>query len=171
LVAQATYEYEIIKDCFGAHRASEYLRQHKLDMCIVYGCEPRVLAQAPGGRHNAKFVCKASFEALAPPGDDGEYFLRPDRIFGLLLLDPAHPPQTEHAEAARLALREERQRDRATMLSLTEVQLEAAREEEALLAHISVLEAERRDKVCRALQCPLHLFVEPRFRRHAVEIS
>jgi hypothetical protein len=33
-----------------------YKGQHKLDLVIVYGCEPRMLTQAPGGRTNAKKV-------------------------------------------------------------------------------------------------------------------
>ena len=58
---------------------------------LVYGTEPRILQQAPGGRENAKMVGKQIFGNFSLPQSDGNYFLRPDRILGAFLLDPANP--------------------------------------------------------------------------------
>jgi hypothetical protein len=85
---------------FGFERLSEYKGKHMLDLCLVYGAEPLVLTQAPGGRDNAKMVSKALFQDLALPAPDGNYFLRPDRILGAFLLDPTHPP-AEYARAEK----------------------------------------------------------------------
>ena len=57
----------------------------------MYGAEPRILQQAPGGRLNAKMVGKQIFRNFSLPHSDGNYFLRPDRILGAFLLDPANP--------------------------------------------------------------------------------
>jgi hypothetical protein len=66
----------------------EYKGKHKLDLVFVYGVESKALRQAPGGRDNAFMVSKATFEALAiPRKEDGNYFLRPDRILGAFYLD------------------------------------------------------------------------------------
>jgi hypothetical protein len=74
------YEENIIKDCFGKARLDEYRGKHKLDLLLVYGIEPSILQQAPGGRNNAKMVSKKTFEDLTLPHADGSYYLRPDRI-------------------------------------------------------------------------------------------
>jgi hypothetical protein len=86
------YETNIIVDCYGESRLEEYRDQHKLDLVFVYGVEPDILSQAPGGRTNAKMVSKAVFEALTLAHADGNYFLRPDRIMGAFLIDPSDPP-------------------------------------------------------------------------------
>ena len=58
LGSQSTAEYEenLIVDCFGKERLEEYRGKHKLDLVLVYGIDPAVLQQAPGGRSNAKMV-------------------------------------------------------------------------------------------------------------------
>ena len=58
LGSQTTAEYEenLIVDCFGKERLEEYRGKHKLDLVLVYGIEPALLQQAPGGRANAKMV-------------------------------------------------------------------------------------------------------------------
>jgi hypothetical protein len=81
------YEVNIIKDCFGVERVNEYVGKGKLDALIVYGCEPQMLAQAPGGRDNAKMVPKSYFHSLMLPKDDGTYFLRPDRILAVFVIN------------------------------------------------------------------------------------
>jgi len=91
-VGSPSYEDNIIIDCFGKERLEEYRGKHKLDALFVYGAEPSVLQQAPGGRDNAKMVSKRTFEDLSLPSSDGCYYLRPDRILCCFLLDPAKPP-------------------------------------------------------------------------------
>jgi hypothetical protein len=39
------YEANIIKDCFGVERVSEYLGKGKLEVVIVYGCSASALDQ------------------------------------------------------------------------------------------------------------------------------
>ena len=81
------YEENIIIDCFGKERLEEYRGKHKLDLMFVYGVNPRIVEQAPGGRANAKMVSKSMFECFAQPTDDGNFFLRPDMIKAAILLD------------------------------------------------------------------------------------
>jgi len=82
----------VIMDCFGAGRLDEYRGKGKLDLVIVYAAEPGSLTQAPGGRDNARVVSKATFAALSLADEAGNYFLRPDRIMGMFIVDPSHPP-------------------------------------------------------------------------------
>jgi hypothetical protein len=44
------YEENIIIDCFGPERLNEYEGKGMLDLCLIYGAEPKVLSQAPGER-------------------------------------------------------------------------------------------------------------------------
>jgi len=76
------YEINIIKDCFGVERIDEYEGKDKLCVIIVYGCEPSVLQQAPGGRDHAKMFTKSTFKGFSLEHHDGNFFLRPDRILG-----------------------------------------------------------------------------------------
>jgi hypothetical protein len=92
------YEDNIIIDCFGKERLEEYRGKHKLDVCFVYGVNPKCVEQAPGGRENAKVVSKVLFEGFSTPGSDGSYYLRPDFIKAALLIDgsssyPANPEE------------------------------------------------------------------------------
>jgi hypothetical protein len=81
------YEANIIKDCFGVERLHEYIGKGVLDVVIVYGISPWILEQAPGGRVNAKMVSRSHFASLSLPDMDGNFFLRPDRILGMFLID------------------------------------------------------------------------------------
>jgi len=93
------YETNIIKDCFGIERVDEYLGKGKLDGVIVYGCEPNVLVQAPGGRKNAKMIPKSFFTDISLPQIDGNYFLRSDRILGIFIMNNNirfNPKSTSH---------------------------------------------------------------------------
>ena len=82
------YEENIIVDCFGKERLEEYRGQHKLDVLLVYSVNPKIAEQAPGGRDNAKMVSKNMFETFAvSAAEDGQYYLRPDRIRAAILLD------------------------------------------------------------------------------------
>eukprot|EP00615_Pteridomonas_danica_P010327 CAMPEP_0114337352 /NCGR_PEP_ID=MMETSP0101-20121206/6308_1 /TAXON_ID=38822 ORGANISM="Pteridomonas danica, Strain PT" /NCGR_SAMPLE_ID=MMETSP0101 /ASSEMBLY_ACC=CAM_ASM_000211 /LENGTH=623 /DNA_ID=CAMNT_0001469563 /DNA_START=199 /DNA_END=2070 /DNA_ORIENTATION=+ len=80
------YEKNLINDCYGEGRLKEYLGKNLLDLLIVYGTDPELLRPAPGGRDNAVMVSKADFETLSYPHNDGNYFLRPDRILGMFYL-------------------------------------------------------------------------------------
>ena len=108
------YEDNIIVDCFGASRLEEYRSKGKLDLVIVYGADTSVLTLAPGGRDNARMVSKGTFEALTLPNVDGNYFLRPDRIMGMFLLDKVPPGLA----AAELKLEGERRNDKGTKAML-----------------------------------------------------
>eukprot|EP00615_Pteridomonas_danica_P012831 CAMPEP_0114340744 /NCGR_PEP_ID=MMETSP0101-20121206/8577_1 /TAXON_ID=38822 ORGANISM="Pteridomonas danica, Strain PT" /NCGR_SAMPLE_ID=MMETSP0101 /ASSEMBLY_ACC=CAM_ASM_000211 /LENGTH=313 /DNA_ID=CAMNT_0001474101 /DNA_START=2348 /DNA_END=3289 /DNA_ORIENTATION=- len=81
------YEENIIKDCFGIERLDEYLGKGNLDAVIIYGCEPSLLIQAPGGRDNAKMIPKSTFMDLMLPRMEEGYFLRPDRILGIFIME------------------------------------------------------------------------------------
>jgi hypothetical protein len=85
------YELNIIKDCFGVERIEEYEGKGKLDIVIVYGCEPSTLQQSPGGRDNAKMISRSTFRDISLEHSDGNYFLRPDRILGAFYIDSSNP--------------------------------------------------------------------------------
>ena len=112
-------------DCFGKERLEEYRGKHKLDVVLVYAVDPLVVQQAPGGRANAKVVSKATFGDFSLPHADGSYYLRPDRIVGAFLLDPARPPLGH--EEVRESLLEERTNDEEArgVLERVEKRLEA----------------------------------------------
>ena len=57
----------------------------RCDVCrsLVYGAEPRILQQAPGGRDNAKVVGKQFFENFSLPHDDGNYFRESNKRAGV----------------------------------------------------------------------------------------
>jgi hypothetical protein len=73
-------------------------------------------------------VAKATFEALALPHFDRNYFLRPDRLLAAFLLDPSRPPLAD-AES-RLALSAEAAADRAGRAALQAISAAAEEEEE-----------------------------------------
>jgi hypothetical protein len=120
-VGAVDYEENIIVDCFGVERLEEYRGKGRLDLCLVYGAEPRVLSLAPGGRDNAVMVTKATFHALSLPDKDGNYFLRPDRILGAFLFDHRAPPSG--LEEAQHAVKKEVELDAATKESIGDLRL------------------------------------------------
>ena len=71
--------------------------------------------QAPGGRDNARVVSKATFAAFSLPNEAGDFFLRPDRIMGMFLLNPGDPPEG-YARCREKLLREQN-RDRETKVA------------------------------------------------------
>ena len=87
-LGSAEYEGNLIVDCFGKERLNEYRGKHKLDLVIIYGIEPGLLLPAPGGRVNATMVAKKTFEELTLPDADGCFHLRPDSIFGAIVVNP-----------------------------------------------------------------------------------
>ena len=89
---------------------------------LVYGAEPRILQQAPGGRENAKMIGKQIFGNFSLPQSDGNYFLRPDRILGAFLLDPANPIVGGGDEASKEAMAAEKARDATVKEALGQVQ-------------------------------------------------
>jgi hypothetical protein len=46
-IGDKEYEQNIIVACFGKERMQEYLGKGKVDVCIVYAIDPRLLQQAP----------------------------------------------------------------------------------------------------------------------------
>jgi hypothetical protein len=48
-LGSSDYEVNIIKDCFGVERLSEYVGKGKLDVVLIYGCEGAVLQQVKRG--------------------------------------------------------------------------------------------------------------------------
>jgi len=95
-VGQQGYEVNVIKDCFGVERVEEFKGKHRLDAVIGYACHPWCLSAAPGGRRHAKVVTKSDFQDLSLPHDDGSFFLRPDRILGVVIVD-GHGSSTSRA--------------------------------------------------------------------------
>lgn len=126
-LGSSIYEERLIEDCFGRARVDEYRGMHKLDLVIVYGVEPLALSQAPGGRDNAKVVSKFDFESFSVAHMDGNFFLRPDRILGVFLIDPTKPPGG--FEEAREARRLERAKDTAVKEALARAQAEINKHE------------------------------------------
>jgi hypothetical protein len=66
------YEENLLRDCFGSFgdedKVLEEMRgKHLVDVCFVYGVEPRAVRAVPGPTRFAKFVPKVIFNALAEP--------------------------------------------------------------------------------------------------------
>jgi hypothetical protein len=116
------YETNIIVDCFGESRLEEYRGKSMLDLVIIYGAQPQILSPAPGGRDNAVMVRKADFEALAYPHADGNYFLRPDRILGLFVINTATTSPLNGIRFASLKMENEVEKDNSVKLWIHEVQ-------------------------------------------------
>lgn len=112
---------------------------------FVYGVEATTLTQAPGGRDNAFMVSKATFELLAQPEESGNFFLRPDRILGIFLLDPLSPPS--QFQEAQHALESEQAQDQETkdviLRSIRETEIAAAAITKQILVTCSSLEHDR----------------------------
>jgi len=98
-IGSPTYEENIIIDCFGKERLEEYRGKHKLDVVFVYGINPKCVEQAPGGRENAKMVSKVLFEGFSDIKPDGHFYLRPDYIKAVMLIDGTTGYPTNRKEA------------------------------------------------------------------------
>lgn len=122
---------------FGASRLEEFRGKHKLDVVFVYGAEPHALTQAPGGRDNAFMISKTTFELLSLPDTNGNYFLRPDRILGVFLIDPVQ--QLSGAHEANDELESERAADQATKDSIINVLREMDQSDAAIMKLLSAL--------------------------------
>ena len=116
------YEGSVIMDCWGSEKLKELSGKHKVDLVLVCGIEPNILTMAPGGRNNSRMVSRHTFEAMSLPRENGDFFLRPDRILGAFLLDPTDPPT--RVAMAEDALAEEIIRDQAIKDKLAEAALE-----------------------------------------------
>jgi hypothetical protein len=129
-LGEEDYEKNIIIDCFGESRFEEYKGQGKLDLVLVYGAEPTMLTQAPGGRLNALMTSKSLFEAFSLPHADKNFFLRRDRILGAFLFNAAVPPRGFDDDCADV-LRSERLKDaRVKDVAAESMKTIAQREEE-----------------------------------------
>jgi hypothetical protein len=91
-LGSSKYEFNIIRDCFGLHRLTEFMGLGKLNAVIVYGCSHHILQQAPGGRVHAKLVPRSLFEDFSLPNSDGDFYLRSDNILAAFEIDGNNPP-------------------------------------------------------------------------------
>ncbi len=55
---------------------------------VVYGIAPQAIESVPGESTSTFAVANSAFKSLSLPQPDGNYFLRNDRILGMLLIDP-----------------------------------------------------------------------------------
>ena len=67
----------------------------KVAACLVYGCCARLLQQAPGGRNNARFITRRTFDDLSLPRGDGRFYLRPDSILAAFVFNLNDPPSLD----------------------------------------------------------------------------
>jgi hypothetical protein len=65
-----------------------------MDGIVVYGCSPKTLQQAPGGRDKARMVPRAVFQDLSLPHNDGTFYLRPNLVLGCFIVECQRPPAT-----------------------------------------------------------------------------
>ena len=56
-----SYEKKLIIGYKGAARINEYIAKHKLDVCIVYGAEPKIAAKAEGDSEYSRVIPKVIF--------------------------------------------------------------------------------------------------------------
>mmetsp|Transcript_26879 Transcript_26879/g.34893 ORF Transcript_26879/g.34893 Transcript_26879/m.34893 type:complete len:293 (+) Transcript_26879:3191-4069(+) len=106
------YESNIIKDCFGVDKQDEYLGQGKVDLVIVYGCEPSTIhtifnnggggggrsssSSGGGGSSNtSKCISKPTIKMFSLYDREKNYFLRKDRILGVFQVDKYENPKIE----------------------------------------------------------------------------
>lgn len=57
-----------------------------MDLVLVYGIEPYAIEAAPG-KDNKIMIGNDRFEHFAHVSEDGHYYLRPDRIMSLFIID------------------------------------------------------------------------------------
>jgi len=86
------YELNIIKDCFGVDRLYEYENQGKLDVVIVYGCNPNMIHPVVGESKYSHTIENSNFLAFSMPNKEQNYFLRSDRILGVFQVDRFRQP-------------------------------------------------------------------------------
>ena len=53
-----SFEKNLIVGYKGATRINEYITKHKLDVCIVYGTEPKIAAKAAGDSECSRVIPK-----------------------------------------------------------------------------------------------------------------
>jgi hypothetical protein len=116
-IGSSKYEENIIKDCFGVFRMAEYRGQGKLNALIVYGISPLILQHAPGGRDHAKFVPRLFLESISLPGYDGNFFLRPDNILSVMIINADKKPSRANWYVADLELEKDLDIEVETSLS------------------------------------------------------
>jgi len=118
-----SYEYEdnLILDMLGHDGLVDSQGAHKVDVCIVYAAEPRVLRQAPGRHNSVKMVPKLFLEHFSEPEPrSGDFLLRPDRIVACFLLDPSKRLMGYDGHAAALMAEKEKDKSLISKLGLME---------------------------------------------------
>jgi len=113
------YEKNLIVALKGASRINDYRGKHKLDVCIVYAVEPRVLQPVRGESEHFRQIPRVFFEAFSDLKDDEEtFFLRPDRIMASFLLDP-YTLQVD--DSVEKAIKEEARRDKESLEMICQI--------------------------------------------------
>lgn len=82
------YEESLILEILGPTHVERYLGKHKFELVVVYGMAPRAIESVPGESTSTFCVANSTLKSLSLPQPDGNYFLRKDRILGMLLVDP-----------------------------------------------------------------------------------
>ena len=99
--------------------------------CLLYPA-PDIDAGSGRARRQRQDRSKPTFEAMAFPAEDSDYFLRPDRILGAFLLDPTAPGTAPPADALTAELQDERECDLDTKARLHQVELQLAENESSV---------------------------------------
>lgn len=83
----AKYEESLILEILGPTHVARCLGKHLFDLVVVYGMVPKAI-ESVNGKSTAMFVApNSTIKSLSLPQPDGNYFLRADRILGMLLID------------------------------------------------------------------------------------
>ena len=110
-VGSPQYGERLSTAILGEGRIKKTRGPRSLDLIVVYAIDSCLLSRAPGIRDDAVMVPKSLFIALSTPTEDGDFFLRPDHIVGMVLVDAARPPRG--LSLAKRAIAEAAARDKA----------------------------------------------------------
>ena len=86
------FERLLIQDCYGLERLEEYLGKGLLDAIMVVKVHKSVLSLVPGGRDNAVFIQRRTFETLGTEARDGSFYLPPSAIMGCFCVNAREVP-------------------------------------------------------------------------------
>lgn len=129
---------------FGKGRLEEFLGNHKLDVCFVYGVDPSIVTQAHSGTKNVTVVSIRTLEHFALRQFEGDFLLRPDRIIAAFLIDPENPPFGCDECADEMAL--EKASDATVKEELGRIDKNRSLIDSDLTAAISTLKSKQEDQ-------------------------